>query len=587
MKEERIMRITIDSDYPVTTLSGEINFDPQNRSVLVARTREGKTLLGLHGLAKAAEEDPNSINLAFGPNLGAYTDDCLGKFESIPQLAAQEIDIWSYREKQGKEKLLEKFANVYQGLGIWAINSDHTYVDFILKLLLQNQDRRVNVFIDEAHKTGVKTYERLLNELLWYPNLGIIESTATFRNRILTKPGPKVEILCSRTGNYVYPTDATVVSVDTHTNAWTRDNSQLADEHLDEIIKEMDNPTALVSINGHAGTDFHTNATWQLDECFSEIDQSGIAIVVVNKSAARWRGIGERIDNIIYREGTRKSIRDVSTIVRHVYDKGYKKIILIGHRQMEMGQTIGFPGFPLTLQIIITAKSMKSTKADNLAQWIRTGGNGVGTDQRIMMIPELWEEYKIYVDKNEELAKLFYGKSPEEQAELARDQVLHLEYLRYENGDYNEAPAPIENSDELPLITWLKELPCPSEFINDFEYTEGPGKRSTTEVRKFVINKITKDPRWSPNTPIRVRTIAGDPNTDKKGRGGNDVQVYVHADPMAKSGQSWQRNITVWLRGGTLVIRVRPSLEPQHGKYHGWFGEEDIRLPKSRTKILN
>ena len=217
------MRITIDSDYPVTTLSGEINFDPQNRSVLVARTREGKTLLGLHGLAKAAEEDPNSINLAFGPNLGAYTDDCLGKFESIPQLAAQEIDIWSYREKQGKEKLLEKFANVYQGLGIWAINSDHTYVDFILKLLLQNQDRRVNVFIDEAHKTGVKTYERLLNELLWYPNLGIIESTATFRNRILTKPGPKVEILCSRTGNYVYPTDATVVSVDTHTNAWTRD----------------------------------------------------------------------------------------------------------------------------------------------------------------------------------------------------------------------------------------------------------------------------------------------------------------------------------------------------------------------------
>ena len=58
-----------------------------------------------------------------------------------------------------------------QGLDIWAINSNHSYVDDILKLIAANSNRRINAFIDEAHKTGVKTYERLLHELLKYPNL--------------------------------------------------------------------------------------------------------------------------------------------------------------------------------------------------------------------------------------------------------------------------------------------------------------------------------------------------------------------------------------------------------------------------------
>ena len=581
------MKIKIDSDYPVTTLSGEINFDPQNRSLLTARTREGKTLLGAYGLAKAAEEDYQSINLAWGPDLGSYTDDFLGKFESIPELAGLEINCHSYRDKQGKQRLLEKFANVNQGLDIWAINSNHSYVDNILKLIAANSNRRINAFIDEAHKTGVKTYHRLLHELLKYPNLGIIESTATFRNRILTKPGPKVEILRSRSGIYVHPTAATLIPVDRNINAWTRKHDCLADEYLDEIVRELTKPEALISINGNHFTGFHTNVAWQLDNCCADIDQSDVAVVTVNGGTARWRGIRDSgYDNTIYHEGTKKAIKDVSSIVRYVYNKCFKKIILIGHRQMEMGQTIGFPGFPMTLQIIITAKSIKSTKADNLAQWVRTGGNGVGTDQRIMMIPELWEDYKIYVDKNEELAKLFYGKSPEEQAELAKEQVLNLSYLKVEDGDYKRIPATVKDTDKLPLLTWIREIDCPSEFLDDFNYVEGGKTRNTIAVRKFITQEIKQDERWLPSTPVRIRTIAGDINTDKRGRGGNDVQVYVHADPQAPSGQSWARNITAWLRDGTLVMRVRPNLEPQCGKYHGWFGEDDIRLPKSSKEEL-
>ena len=82
---------------------------------------------------------------------------------------------------------------------------------------------------------------------------------------------------------------------------------------------------------------------------------------------------------------------------------------------------------------------------------------------------------------------------------------------------------------------------------------------------------------------MHIRTCSGDINTRKR-QGGNDIQVYVNADPEADSGQAWQRNITVWIRhtDSALCIRVRPALHPQSGAVHDYYG--NLRYPKSAYK---
>jgi hypothetical protein len=581
IKETKMLtKITIDNDFPVTVLGNSITISPERRVLIAARTRAGKTTLLCHLAAKVVLEDENSICFIIGPNLASFCEDVIDKFESIPQLAryAELMDVKSIRSKATVNQMMLQFAGVIPTKPFIVVaNADHSYISTIIKLIeaasVNQKDRRIAVFLDEAHKYGDKTYGAIKASLtsLTNQNVCLVETTATYMNRLLAIPPADVQILIPRHLDYVDPTEAKLIEISREDNNVCMDlhSPSLSEDHLDIIAEEWEKPKSLTLISGNQSTAFHEAA---FQQCIQSAKDEGVkvAIVKINHSTAWYMGSDASSGRTITAADSRTPIRAASAIIAAVHRDGYNHIVVIGHKQVEMGQTIGCADLPMTLQILMVTKG--KPKADNIAQWVRTGGNGV-SDQRIMCPAEIWHDYCLHVQKTEELSQAFAGLTGKQQQKVAEELYFKLEHMRVDYGDYNFSSTKIV--EDAPILTWLLEIPAgeyPAHFKTAFEYEEGK-LRDTLEVRNYIIKNLLKDPRWDNNIPIRFHTIAGDANT-KMRIGANDVDSYIRADPAAPKLQSWQRQITVWLRhtDSALCIRVRPDLRPQSGAIHDYDG---------------
>lgn len=439
------MKINIDRDFPVTVLSNYVNISPERRVLITARTRAGKTTLLCHLAAKVMLEDEDNICFIIGPNLNSFCEDVIEKFESIPQLSkySELLDVRSISEKRTAEMVSNQFSYVYQPKPfITVINADHSYVKKVLALIrsasIHQPNRRIVVFLDEAHKAGEKTYSIIkstLNELQ-NRNICLVETTATYMNRLLSLPPADVQILISKNSDYVDPTEATLIPISRAENnaCVSSEDYHLHDRHLDQIALEWENNTSLILISGNQTTHFHEISASQCLNLARAL-KSKVAIVTINKGEAKYIGSDQNTGRIITRPGSSSSLRAASSIIAAVKQDGYNHIVVVGHKQVEMGQTIGCVGMPMTLQILLVAK--KAPKADNIAQWVRTGGNGVG-QQAIMCPPEIWSDYIQHVKSTEELSQAFSGLSGTLQQELAEKlYIKELQYLRQDFGDYS------------------------------------------------------------------------------------------------------------------------------------------------------
>ena len=584
------MKISIDNDFPVTVLNNYVNVSPSRRVLITARTRAGKTTLLCHLAAKVMLQDQDNICFIIGPNLGSFCEDVVDKFEGIPQLAKYSdlLDIRSIRDTRTAEMVANQFSYVYQDKPfITVINADHIYVKKILALIqaasIHQPNRRIVVFLDEAHKSGEKTYDCIKSTLMSLSNrnVSLVETTATYMNRLLSVPAADVQILVPRHGIYVDPTAAELISFARSKNndCMSMSNPRLHEEHLDQIALEFEKPQSLTLVSGNQSTAFHEAA---LHQCLALAKQYSfpIAIVKINSGTAWYIGNHSNTGKIVTAPDSIRPVRAASSIVSAIYREGYKHIIVIGHKQVEMGQTIGCADISMSLQILMVAK--KAPKADNIAQWVRTGGNGVGI-QSIMCPAEIWEDYLAHVKVTEELSISFSGLSGDQQQAVAESlYVNRLKHLTQDFGDY--APfSVLANTENIPTITWLSTVyDYPAHFKEGFEYIP-QSTRDTSEIRRWVAAHLKAHPCWNSAIPMHIRTCSGDINTRKR-QGGNDIQVYVNADPEADSGQAWQRNITVWIRhtDSALCIRVRPALHPRSGAVHDYYGK--LRYPKSAHK---
>ena len=554
-------QIEIPESFPVTTLKGVVTLDSRKRVILTARTREGKTLLALLLGCSIKEIDPDTIVILVSPNLTAAIDDLEGKMDYFPELQETGVDLLSY--KDNKVTFAEEFMNP-EADRLFMMNADYTYVDKLVDYATRTSNKIV-ILLDEAHKGGAKTYERILSEVATLDNVAIIETTATFRNRVLTRPHGDVVRLIPRSA-YRSPTAAHLIPVSIEDNAFCREHQQLCDSHLDEIVRECDNNSCLIMINGGGEQAYHWNAKRQIKDSLVDLGDE-IAIIQITGGNAKWSDLLEDAEHTIRHQRSKKAIRDASSIIKTVYNKGYRKIVVVGQKQVAEGQTIGFAGFPLTLQIMHTA--LGKQQADSIAQWIRTGGIGVDVTQKIMMVQEKWEDYLAYIDCNEDLRDTFEGLDPVEQQKAAESMYLKLETLHVKNGDYTPTPV-MPDISSLPLLTDYHEYPLEDSWKEQLTFN-AEVIRTTKDLRKWIATEI-KELYPDETFPCNMRTIAGDINT-KKSNGGNDISVYVHQDPNAKSQQAWQRNITVWMRDDKLCIRVRKSAEPTIGLVHNYWGK--------------
>ena len=580
------MIINISPDFPVTTISNSVNITPKKRNVITARTRAGKTTLVCYLAVSYALENPESLVLIIGPNLTSFCEDVLDKFEGVDQLAKYTdlVEINSLRERRSFETILKHLLGVERDQPlVTVVNADHTYVKKVLDLVrVTNKD--VVVFLDEAHKAGPKTYDALKDTLRPLEHVSLIETTATFRSNLLTMPMAEVHVLISRAGKYVDPTAAKLIPVDRDTNnkCVNMREPYLDNLYLDNLYSFWETESQSLSlVSGNARIGFHKMCHDRILDMALE-EGIKVAIITINNRKARYVGSDDpSVTHEITHTGTQKPIRAASAIIAAVYPKGYNHIVVVGHKMVEMGQTIGCSELPLDLHILFVSKSRP--KAHNIAQWIRTGGNGVGA-QSIICPREIWEDYQQYVQVNEDLALKFSGLSPEQQVKVAEEEFLELEHksMTVENGDFSVTSVfNKEKADKLPTITWYFETECPDDYRELFNYVEDGPKRETRDLRVYINQLVAKKVEEEDFVnPVKntIRTLAGDINTTKNGRGGNDVQVYVNADPTAESLQSWQRNITVWFRpeDEKMCIRVRPNLEPQIGKTHDYWGKERV-----------
>lgn len=594
------MKINIDRDFPVTVPLNYVTASHDKRALICARTRAGKTTLLCHLASKLLlEEEDREDYVCFiiGPNLTSFCEDVLDKFDDIPELNKYKdfLQILSVRNKRSMETISAMFAGVIPEKPILTVaNADHTYVSKILKLIEAanhtQPNRKIVVFLDEAHKAGRKTYDPLKTKLSQLPNVSLIETTATFRARLLAIPPAEVYTLQPRTNTYVDPTSAEPIYIDREINneCMSMTSPHLSHEYLHEITEEWKKPASLVLVNGNQTINFHTTAGQQVLDLAKRTNQR-IALITINGGSSRCQPSDDDFSFTVCNEGkTGKPIRSASSIIQAVHNLGYDHIVVIGQKQVEMGQTIGCPGFPLTLQILMVRRS--KPKADNIAQWIRTGGNGVGK-QRIMCPKEIWKDYKAWTNDNDRLSTMFQGLSAELQQLAAQNAYTELEATIPDYGDHYVAGVIPGDVSNIPTITHYWEISdYPKKFREQFKYKEGV-TRKTLPARKWILDWI-KQTDWflsldDPDSQqLNIRTIAGNINTDKKGRGGNDVVVYINADPEASSNQSWQRNVTAWVRhtDNKLCIRVRPNLEPTKGAVHDYYG--NLRYPKSTNKTV-
>lgn len=564
------MKISIPANFPVTTVNNLIEFldGTDERSLLCAPTRAGKTLIGTYALAKIKHDYPEAMCIMFGPNLTAFPDDVISKCENIPSIAELGIEA---RSINGKNELL--FAKDWGGSSeasniIWAINADHTYVSkFIDSYLEEFTHKEVYIVIDEAHLGGNKTYT-LLHELYRYPNVSVMETTATFRNRIYTPKLPIINILSSKS-SYRSPIDATLVEISEIANTFSVKNKRLHEEYIDLLEEEFCKHKSLTLISGQNKTEFHANAHTQVLLTAQEVGTK-VGVLIVNESTPRLTDseTGETI--LLVKPDSTRAIKDASTLIdRAHYEHGYQHIVVIGHQMLQMGQTIGAKNFPMTLQMLVHSMS-SNQRADSITQWVRTGGIGITKPQRIAMTAAKWADVCTYVNSNDELARKVINRSPEEAIEILKREYLSLKTIKVEHGDWSVG---FEDPDweTLTPITKLFRVPFPEEFKSVM--IQRPGiRRNTTKMNNWVKEQIKKQSWFTSDMTINTVRSAAKLVSDRFG--GSDIHVYIHRDPTSE--ESWRRNVVCWLDpddANTMLVRFRPYLEPLSGLTHDYNGE--------------
>jgi hypothetical protein len=564
------MKISIPATFPVTTVNNVLEFldGTKERSLLCAQTRAGKTLLATYALAKIKHDYPQAMCIIFGPNLTAFPADVISKCENIPSISDLGIEA---RSISGKNELL--FAKDWGGSSeasniIWAINADHTYVSkFIDSYLEEFTHKEVYIVIDEAHLGGEKTYA-LLHELYRYPNVSVLETTATFRNRIYTPTLPTINVLAA-TSNYRSPLDAELVEISEGANTYSVKHKRLHDEYIELLESEFSAPQSLVLISGQNKTEFHATAHYQVLQAARKTG-TRVGILIVNEGAPRLTDSQSGETILLVKPDSTQAIKDASTLVdRAHYQHGYDHIVMIGHQMLQMGQTIGALNFPMTLQLLVHSMS-SNQRAESITQWVRTGGINITRPQRIAMTRAKWSDVCAYVSANDELARRVVNRSPAEAIEILKREYLSLRTLRVEHGAWQVA---YEEPDwnRLEPITQLFKVPLPEQFREAMIQRAGL-RRNTTALNAWVKAQIKEQPWYRSDMSINtVRSVA---KLQSDRFGGSDIQVYINRDPASE--ESWRRNVTCWIdphNSDLLAIRFRPYELPSTGLVHDYYGE--------------
>jgi len=571
-------KLKIPDNFTATTETGYLHYDFGKTTLLVARTRAGKTSLTLEVATLIKSNKPKAICIMFGPDLKAYPEDLLDKneyYDSIQQLSG-DIAVWS--NSNHKEEFMAQLTgfSVSPNSVVLCTNSNHTHVNRILAYLKQASSS-VPVFavIDEAHKEGELSYNRLKRELRKMKNVAVIETTASYRDLLLdSNPPDFIQAIVPR-GEYVDPLEATLIPFD-HVS-WTRDNFALHEEQIAAIKQQIQNKQSLTLINGYELVQHHDAFKTQIKRC---INNPEVVILTMNSGSVTWTRAAEdyHIEHTVSRDNGKK-IRAASSAVSAMYHKeGFRHIIVVGQKQVSEGQTVGCSDLSLTLQIVGTAKG--DSNAATLIQTIRTGGLNILYPQAIMMDPQKWESAKLYVSQTEQLAKILAGvKTPEEYQQavdmsyaealearrseyrrLAASGFLEVKGLKVTHGDYKVVRAPAIPEG---VGSHYFEIPL-KNFGPAFEYGH---KGSSGELYAYVREAARSQP-WFNNHSTLAKRVQGTPTDKLRGRG-NDVQVIINADPQSQEAQ--ERPLVFWKRDNVIAVRYLFRFTPC--LTHNYYGE--------------
>jgi hypothetical protein len=561
-----VRKLKIPDNFIGTTSTGYLHYDFGKTTLLVARTRNGKTSFSFEFTSLFKHLESNAICILFGPDLGSYPDDLLDKQEYYESVQQFDTGLAVWKNKDHKVEFMAQIAGLSNKNTILCTNSNYLHVNAIVGYIKQVKDRPIYVVIDEAHKDGLKSYKFLKNELRGVPNIAVFETTATYRTNLLAEFPPDFIQAIIAHGTYTDPLSATIIPF-LHNN-WTKDNDRLHPEQIQAIKQDLDNEKSLVLINGYELVSQHKTFKTQLKTTISRDD---VAIITLNSGSVTWTRATQDTDyeqKLVHPNG--KPIRAASSAVAAIVNQGFNHIIVIGQKQVSEGQTIGCKELTLTLQVIGTAK--KDSTADSLAQTIRTGGMNILNAQKVMMDPDKWEGIKKHVEANENLRDaLSQATTPEEYQQIVADSYYEIKKLKINHGAYK----PVKKAaiaDGVGSYYW--EIPV-DKFAHLFAY----GATATGKLYSHVRDSARKQ-AWYKNESLAARKISGDIFDKLEGRG-NDVQAFVHCDPSSKHTTEYP--LTFWLRDNKICCRYIFKHEPC--LIHNYYGELS-NFSKSAQTVL-
>jgi hypothetical protein len=546
-----LMKYYFPDDFIVSTAKGYLEYDFGKRTLLTARTRAAKTTATCFFLAAKKVEEPDALCITFGPNMTNFISDIKEKFEYFEQFQELDVCAVSYNSEE-REEFMAELGGMSSNRNVLCVNSDHKHLEKIIPYITRIKNRNIYIVIDEAHKGGEKTYLRTLREFQ-LPNIAVIETTATFRNRLLTRIPPDFISVLTPRNTYCKPTQASLVPFCDNDYVYKYD--KLHQEQVTLIQEEVNKTESLTLINGYDKTAMHRAFKRQLKLCIARAD---VVIITLNGGISWWTTADQSdVENQLFHHN-RKSVRAASSAIAAVYTLGYRHIIVIGHKQVAEGQTIGCAKLSLSLQIRGTPNSKPN--ADSLAQSIRTGGLNIYSQQRIQCDPQKWADYCTYIEANEELVTLFQDKSPQEQQKIAEQAYINLPSIKVPHGDYQPVRKPLD-SDEIGSYYFERPI---GDFAPCFENFN---RENTAPLWKYARDQIRKQD-WYTGQALGGKKANGVPSDRMQGRG-NDIQVYVNADPQGQ--QAVVRPVVIWRRDDKLCVRFIYLHTPC--KTHNYFGK--------------
>lgn len=338
-------------------------------------------------------------------------------------------------------------------------------------------------------------------------------------------------------------------------NDYVYKHERLHDEQVQLIQEELSGSQSLTLINGYDKTVMHRAFKRQLKRT---INRSDVAIITLNGGKCCWTTADQcDVENELLHQN-RTPIRAASSAIQAIYDLGFRHIIVIGHKQVAEGQTIGCSKLSLSLQIRGTPNSKPN--ADALVQSIRTGGLNIHSTQRIQTDPQKWKDYCKYIEVNEELVTLFQDKSPEEQQLIAEQAYFSLPSLTVLHGDYQPVRKIVQTTD---VSSHYFEIPI-KMYESLFTYN---CVDNTAPLYAYVRDAV-KNQSWYTNQKLNGKKVNGSPTDKLQGRG-NDVQIHVNADPQSKEARV--HPLVFWKRDDKICVRY--TYRHEAGQTHNYYGQ--------------